>query len=82
VDDAALVDLLHADGGGVDEGDVGAVERREVLVVERRPLAAVRVVGLERLGRLRVLDDRVDPRPDLLHDPEVAVELLGHQLLG
>ena len=49
--------------------------------MERRTLAPVGVVGLQRRGGHGVLDDGVDPRPDLLHDAEVRVELLGDELL-
>ncbi len=79
---AALVDALHAAGRRVHQVHVGQVEGRQVLVVEGRPLAAVGVVGLERLRRLRVFDDRVHPRADLLHDPEVGIELLLDEFLG
>ena len=61
---------------------VGQVERGQVLVVEGGPLAAVGVVRLERLGGGRVVHDGVHPGPDLLHDPEVGVELLLHQFVG
>ena len=57
---------------GVDERDVRAVERVEVLVVEARPLAELAVVRLQRLGRVRVVDDRVDAGADLLHLLEVG----------
>src|SRR4029077_4996620 len=66
---------------GFDQMDVWQVERGEVFVVESRPFAAIRVVRLPRRPRLRVLDDRVDARPDLLHDAEVGIELLLGQLL-
>ena len=64
---------------GVDQGHVGPVEGGQILVVESGTLAAVRVVGLECSGRLRVLDDRIHPGPDLFHDAEVGVQLpLNH----
>lgn len=76
-DDRVLGDPLHAVAvGGVDEGDVGAVERLEVAVAERGPLAHVAVPGLEEFRGRRVGDDGVDPRPDLVHLPEVG-QLVG-----
>ena len=59
--DAALRDALHSLALRVDERDVLAVEGRQVLVVEARALAELAVVGLERLGRRRVLHDRSPP---------------------
>ena len=56
-DDAALGDALDAPAVGVDERDVRAVERLQVLVVEAGPLAELAVVGLQRLGGRRVVDD-------------------------
>ena len=79
--DALLVDPGHAQRRSVDQRHLGQVERRQELVVKSRPLAAIGVVGLERRSRLRVLDDRIDPGADLLHDPEVGVELLLDHLL-
>ena len=40
--------------------------------MEARAFAELPVVGLERFGRVRVVDDRVDPGPDLLHLLEVG----------
>jgi hypothetical protein len=45
---------------------LGSVEGVEVLVVEARPLAELAVPRLERLGGLRVVDELVDPRADLV----------------
>src|SRR6266851_1805806 len=81
MDDAALVDLGDAPWRSVDQMDVRQVERQQVFVVESGPLAAIRVVGLQRRRRLRVLDDRVHPRSNLLHEAEAGIELLLHQLL-
>ena len=50
----------------------GRLKVCEVLVVEARALAELAVVGLERLGGARVVDDRVDARADLLHLLEVG----------
>ena len=69
-------------GSGIDQVHVRQVEGRQVLVVERRPLASVGVIRLEGGRGLGVLHDGVHASPDLLHDPEVAVELLRQQLLG
>ena len=70
-DDALRRDPLDAFALRVDQRDVGPVERVEILVVEARALAELPVVGLERLGRLPVADDRVDAGADLLHLLEV-----------
>ena len=72
-DDAPLGDPLDAAPLRVDEVHVGPVERVEVLVVEARTLAERLVPRLQRLGRRRVLDDRVDAVADLLHLAEVGL---------
>ena len=79
---AGLGDALHALAVGVDEVGAGLVERLQVLVVEAGPLAELPVPRLEALGRVRVLDDRVDPGPDLLHLLEVGVLVGRHHPLG
>jgi len=62
----------------VHEVHVGPVEGRQVVVVEAHPLAVLAPVGLELVGRLRVLHDLVDPLPDGLHGLEVdPLELRG-----
>ena len=53
--------------------------------MEARPLAQLAVPGLEGLGRGRVLDDGVDPGPDLVHllvvaGPEGGLDELGGEL--
>ena len=82
VHDPASIDLADAHRGGVNQVHVGFVERGQVLVVEGRTLAPIGVVGLEGLGGLLVGHDGIDPGADLLHDPEVRLELLLDQLLG
>ena len=83
VDDATLVDLAHAHGGGVDEVHVRQVERRQVLVVEGRAACSRRGSTASAPRRSSgSVDDGVDPGADLLHDAEVRVELLLDQLLG
>ena len=57
------------------------VEGRQVFVVERRPLAAIRIIGLEGRGGLWILHDGIHARPDLLHDPEIGIELRLDHLL-
>ena len=59
--------------------DVGPVEGGQVLVVEARPLAELVVPWLERRCGIGILDDGVDPGPDLFHLLEVS-QL--HQLCG
>ena len=54
-DHALLGDALDALALRVDQRDVRAVEGVEILVVEARPLAELAVVGLQRLGGVRVL---------------------------
>ena len=81
--DAGLVDALDALAVGVDQVGAGLVVGLEVLVVEARALAQLAVPGLERLGRLRVGDDGVDPGPDLGHLLVVAVlERLARTVSG
>ena len=50
--------------------------------MEAGPLAELAVVRLERLGGVRVVDDRLDPRADLLHLLEVGQLHRVHQALG
>ena len=71
--DAGLVDAFDALAVGVDEVGARLVVRLEVLVVEARPLAELAVPRLERVRRLRVGDDGVDPGADLGHLLVVAV---------
>src|SRR6516162_1343231 len=73
MDDAAFIDLVYAARSGVNQMDVRQVEGRQVFVMEGRPLAAIRVVGFQRGRRLWVLDDRVHPGPDLLHEAEAGI---------
>src|SRR5581483_7820169 len=51
----------------------GFVERLQVLVVEAGALAQLPVPGLQRVSRRAVVDDGLDPGPDLLHLLEVGV---------
>src|SRR5579885_2193641 len=78
---AALIDLAHAERRGIDQMDVRQIKGRQVFVVKGRPLASIGIVRLQRGRRFRILDDRIHPRPDLLHDAEVGIELLLDQLL-
>ncbi len=50
--------------------------------MEARSLAELAVVRLERLGGVRIVDDRLDPRADLLHLLEVGQLHGGGQPLG
>ena len=71
-------DPLDALAVGIDQVHVRKVESRQVLVVEGDAFAVLAVPRLELLGGRWVVDDLVDPRPDLLHDLEVDdVEFLS-----
>ena len=78
MDDAAFVDLLHALRRGVDQMDVRQVKRRQELIMEGRPLATIGVIRFKSCRGIRVINDLVDPAPDLLHDPKAGVELFLH----
>src|SRR6056297_106001 len=80
--DTGRCDALHAAALGVDQFHVRPVERVEVLVVEARPFAELAVPGLECLRGVRVVDDRLHPRPDLLHLLEVGEFDRGRHALG
>ena len=77
-----FVDPLDASALGVDQVGVRSVERLQVLVVETRPLAQLAIPRLERLGGGRVVDDLVDPSPDLGHLLVVALVVRPLQRLG
>src|SRR5581483_5013510 len=72
-DPAAVGDPLDALAVGVDQGHARFVERLQVLVVEAGALAQLPVPGLQRVSRRAVVDDGLDPGPDLLHLLEVGV---------
>ena len=74
-------DPLDALAIGVDQPGARLVVRLQVLVVEARPLAQLPVPGLERLRGLRILDDRVDARTDLVHLLVIGVLVRGEHVL-
>ena len=60
VDDHTLrCNALDALAAGIHQRDALAVEGVQVVVVEARPLAELLVVGLEGLGRLRILQHTI-----------------------
>jgi len=60
VDDHTLrCNALDALAAGIHQRDALAVEGVQVVVVEARPLADLLVVGLEGLGRLRILQHTI-----------------------
>ena len=65
---------------GVDQRDMGQVERRQEFIMKGRAFAAIGVIGFQRGGGFRVGDGGVHTAADLLHDPEIGVELFFHQL--
>ena len=81
VNHAPLVDAADPKRRGIHQRHMRQVEGRQELIMKGRPLAAIGVIRLERRRGFRVFDDGIHPRTDLLHDPEIGVELLGDHLL-
>ncbi len=60
-------DAIDAASQGIHQRDVGAIEGRQKFVVEGRTFTKLTIPGLQRLCRLLILDERIDPPADLIH---------------
>ena len=49
--------------------------------MESGTFASIGIIGFQRCCGLRILDNLIHPRSDLLHDSEITFELLFNELL-
>ncbi len=74
-------DLVDTASFCIDEVDVGPVEGCEIVVMKADAFAVFAPIRLESLGRLGIVDDRLDSLSDGLHHLEIdALECLGFLL--